>query len=133
MTAVIYPVQGYWKWGGGFLDLMGFSDFAGSSVVHLTGACAALAGVLLLGPRLGKYGRNGEIRALPGANLPLATLGTFIRWMGWFGANGGSELKITDVGEANALAMVFVNTNTAATGGGPFGSEVPLGAAADPA
>ena len=117
MTAVIYPVQGYWKWGGGFLDVLGFSDFAGSGVVHLTGACAALAGVLLLGPRLGKYGRNGEIRALPGANLPLATLGTLILWMGWFGFNGGSELKLTDVGEANAVAMVFVNTNTAAAGG----------------
>ncbi len=117
MTSVIYPVQGYWKWGGGFLDGLGFSDFAGSGVVHLTGACAALAGVLLLGPRLGKYGPNGEVKALPGANMPLATLGTFILWFGWFGFNGGSELKISDVGEANAVAMVFVNTNTAAAGG----------------
>jgi Amt family ammonium transporter len=117
MTAFIYPVQGYWKWGGGFLDGLGFSDFAGSGVVHLTGACAALAGVLLLGPRLGKYGPNGEVKALPGANMPLATLGTFILWFGWFGFNGGSELKISDVGEANAVAMVFVNTNTAAAGG----------------
>jgi len=117
MTAVIYPVQGYWKWGGGFLDVLGFSDFAGSGVVHLTGACAALAGVVLLGPRLGKYGPDGEVKALPGANMPLATLGTFILWFGWFGFNGGSELKISDVGEANAVAMVFVNTNTAAAGG----------------
>jgi Amt family ammonium transporter len=117
MTGVIYPVQGYWKWGGGFLDALGFSDFAGSGVVHLTGACAALAGVLLLGPRIGKYGPKGEVKALPGANMPLATLGTFILWFGWFGFNGGSELKVSDVGEANAVAMVFVNTNTAAAGG----------------
>ncbi|MGR8950781.1 MAG: ammonium transporter, partial [Gammaproteobacteria bacterium] len=117
MTAFIYPVQGYWKWGGGFLDGLGFSDFAGSGVVHLTGACAALAGVLLLGPRLGKYGKDGSIKAIPGANLPLATLGTFILWLGWFGFNGGSELKVSDVGEANAVAQVFVNTNAAAAGG----------------
>jgi Amt family ammonium transporter len=117
MTGVIYPVQGYWKWGGGFLDGLGFADFAGSGVVHLTGACAALAGVLLLGPRMGKYGPGGETKALPGANMPLATLGTFILWFGWFGFNGGSELKVSDVGEANAVAMVFVNTNTAAAGG----------------
>jgi ammonium transporter, Amt family len=117
MTAFIYPVQGYWKWGGGFLDALGFSDFAGSGVVHLTGACAALAGVLLLGPRLGKYTAEGEVKAIPGANMPMATLGTFILWFGWFGFNGGSELKVSDVGEANAVAMVFVNTNTAAAGG----------------
>jgi len=117
MTGFIYPVQGYWKWGGGFLDGLGFADFAGSGVVHLTGACAALAGVLLLGPRLGKYGKNGSIRPIPGANLPLATLGTFILWLGWFGFNGGSELKVSDVGEANAVAKVFVNTNAAAAGG----------------
>ncbi len=117
MTGVIYPVQGYWKWGGGFLDQLGFLDFAGSGVVHLTGASAALAGVLLLGPRKGKYGPNGEARAIPGANLPLATLGTFILWIGWFGFNGGSELKVSDVAEANAVAAVFVNTNTAAAGG----------------
>ncbi len=117
MTAFIYPVQGFWKWGGGFLDQLGFLDFAGSGVVHLTGATAALAGVLLLGPRTGKYGSSGEVRAIPGANLPLATLGTFILWMGWFGFNGGSELKISNVGEANAVAQVFVNTNAAAAGG----------------
>ncbi len=117
MTGFIYPVQGFWKWGGGFLDELGFLDFAGSGVVHMTGAAAALAGVLLLGARKGKYGPNGEINAIPGANLPLATLGTFILWLGWFGFNGGSELKISDVGEANAVAMVFVNTNMAAAGG----------------
>jgi ammonium transporter, Amt family len=117
MTGFIYPLQGYWKWGGGFLDQLGFMDFAGSGVVHLTGATAALAGVILLGARKGKYGPKGEIIAIPGANLPLATLGTFILWLGWFGFNGGSELKVSDVSEANHVAMVFVNTNTAAAGG----------------
>jgi len=117
MTGFIYPIEGYWKWGGGFLDQAGFLDFAGSGVVHLTGATAALAGVFLLGARKGKYGPKGQINAIPGANLPLATLGTFILWLGWFGFNGGSELKISDVSEANAVAMVFVNTNTAAAGG----------------
>ncbi|WP_459869535.1 ammonium transporter [Endothiovibrio diazotrophicus] len=117
MTGFIYPMQGYWKWGGGFLDGLGFLDFAGSGVVHLCGAAAALAGVLLLGARKGKYGSNGEINAIPGANLPLATLGMFILWLGWFGFNGGSELKVSDVGEANAVALVFVNTNMAAAGG----------------
>lgn len=117
MTGFIYPLQGYWKWGGGFLDGLGFLDFAGSGMVHMCGASAALAGVLLLGPRKGKYGPNGEIHPIPGCNMPLATLGTFILWMGWFGFNGGSELKISDIGEANAVAMVFVNTNTAAAGG----------------
>jgi Amt family ammonium transporter len=117
MTGFIYPLQGYWKWGGGFLDGMGFSDFAGSGVVHLAGAAAALAGVLLLGARKGKYGPNGQIKAIPGANLPLATLGTFILWLGWFGFNGGSELILSSVGEANAVAAVFVNTNMAAAGG----------------
>ena len=117
MTGFIYPVQGYWKWGGGFLDGMGFADFAGSGVVHLAGASAALAGVLLLGARKGKYGPNGEVRAIPGANLPMATLGTFILWLGWFGFNGGSELILSNVGEANAVAAVFVNTNMAAAGG----------------
>ena len=117
MTGFIYPVQGYWKWGGGFLDALGFLDFAGSGVVHLCGASAALAGVLLLGARKGKYGKNGMIKAIPGANLPLATLGTFILWLGWFGFNGGSELKISNIEEANAVSMIFVNTNTAAAGG----------------
>jgi len=117
MTGFIYPLQGYWKWGGGFLDELGFLDFAGSGVVHLCGATAAFAGVLLLGARKGKYGANGAINPIPGCNMPLATLGTFILWLGWFGFNGGSELKISDIGEANAVAMVFVNTNAAAAGG----------------
>ncbi|MGB0722965.1 MAG: ammonium transporter [Gammaproteobacteria bacterium] len=117
MTGFIYPIQGYWKWGGGFLDAAGFSDFAGSGVVHMTGAAAALAGVLLLGARKGKYGANGQINAIPGANMPLATLGTFILWLGWFGFNGGSELMVSNVAEANAVALVFVNTNAAAAAG----------------
>ncbi|MBU2569278.1 MAG: ammonium transporter [Gammaproteobacteria bacterium] len=117
MTGFIYPLQGYWKWGAGFLDGLGFLDFAGSGVVHMCGASAALAGVLLLGARKGKYGADGSINPIPGCNMPLATLGTFILWMGWFGFNGGSELKISDIGEANSVAMVFVNTNTAAAGG----------------
>jgi len=118
MTGFIYPLQGYWKWGGGFLDAdFGFQDFAGSGVVHLCGASAALAGVWLLGARKGKYGANGEINAIPGANLPMATLGTFILWLGWFGFNGGSQLAITSVENANAVAMIFVNTNAAAAAG----------------
>jgi Amt family ammonium transporter len=117
LTGFIYPVQGFWKWGGGFLNSMGFLDFAGSGVVHLCGASAALAGVMILGARKGKYGSKGQVNAIPGANLPLATLGTLILWLGWFGFNGGSELKISDVGEANAVALVFVNTNMAAAGG----------------
>ncbi|TWE07589.1 ammonium transporter [Pseudomonas sp. AG1028] len=117
MTAVIYPVQGFWKWGGGFLDAAGFLDFAGSSVVHMAGAAAALAGVILLGARKGKYGANGQVNAIPGANLPLATLGMFILWMGWFGFNGGSQLKMSTIEDANAVAQVFVNTNMAAAGG----------------
>jgi len=117
LTGFIYPVQGFWKWGGGFLQEAGFQDFAGSGVVHLCGAAAALAGVLLLGARKGKYGKGGQINAIPGSNLPLAALGTLILWLGWFGFNGGSELKVSDVGEANAVALIFVNTNMAAAGG----------------
>ena len=117
MTGVIYPVQGMWTWGGGGLSAQGYSDFAGSGIVHLCGAAAALAGVLLLGPRAGKYGPNGQVNALPGCNMPLATLGMFILWFGWFGFNGGSELKLSNVDEANAVAQVFVNTNIAACGG----------------
>ncbi len=117
LTGFIYPVQGFWKWGGGWLDQAGFLDFAGSGVVHLCGAAAALAGVLLLGARKGKYSPGGQVNAIPGANLPLAALGTLILWLGWFGFNGGSELKVSDVGEANAVALVFVNTNMAAAGG----------------
>jgi Amt family ammonium transporter len=117
MTGFIYPMQGFWKWGGGGLDQLGFLDFAGSGVVHLCGATAAFAGVLLLGARKGKYRVDGSINPIPGCNMPLATLGTFILWMGWFGFNGGSELKISDIAEANAVALVFVNTNMAAAGG----------------
>lgn len=117
LTGFIYPVQGYWKWGGGFLNELGFIDFAGSGVVHMCGAAAALAGVILLGARKGKYTKDGHIKAIPGANLPLATLGTLILWLGWFGFNGGSELKLSDVSEANAVSLIFVNTNAAAAGG----------------
>jgi Amt family ammonium transporter len=123
MTGFIYPMEGSWTWNGdavfGMYNLgdLGFSDFAGSGIVHLAGATAALAGVLLLGPRLGKYGKDGSITPIPGANLPLATLGTFILWMGWFGFNGGSVLKLGDIANANSVAMVFLNTNTAAAGG----------------
>ena len=117
MTGLIYPVQGMWTWGGGALSEFGYSDFAGSGIVHLCGAAAALAGVILLGPRAGKYGPGGQVHAIPGCNMPLATLGMFILWFGWFGFNGGSELKLSNVDEANAVAQVFVNTNIAACGG----------------
>ncbi|MBZ5875012.1 MULTISPECIES: ammonium transporter [Chromohalobacter] len=117
MTAIIYPTSGYWTWGGGWLAELGYSDYAGSGIVHMAGAAAALAGVLVLGPRKGKYGKNGAIYAIPGANLPLATLGTFILWMGWFGFNGGSELMVSNIDSANNMAQVLVNTNAAAAGG----------------
>ncbi len=117
MTGFIYPIQGAWSWGGGFLAEAGYFDFAGSGIVHLCGASAALAGVLLLGPRRGKYGPQGQVRAIPGANMPLATLGTFILWLGWFGFNGGSQLQLSSIDNANAVAAVFLNTNTAAAGG----------------
>jgi Amt family ammonium transporter len=124
MTAFIYPMEGAWTWGGESVfglyslgDDFGFLDFAGSGIVHMAGAAAALAGVILLGARKGKYGANGEVKPIPGANLPLATLGTFILWMGWFGFNGGSVLKLGDMASANAVAMVFLNTNAAAAGG----------------
>ena len=117
MTGAIYPYQGSWSWGGGWLSDAGFIDFAGSGIVHMCGAAAALAGVLLLGPRNGKYGPNGEINPIQGSNMPLATLGMFILWFGWFGFNGGSELKLSNIDEANAVAQVFVNTNMAAAGG----------------
>jgi Amt family ammonium transporter len=123
MTAVIYPLEGSWTWGGmpvfGMYTLgdLGFSDFAGSGIVHMAGAAAALAGVIVLGAREGKYGKDGQINALPGCNLPLATLGTFILWMGWFGFNGGSVLATSNVENANAVAVVFMNTNMAAAGG----------------
>ena len=124
LTGVIYPLEGNWTWGGGDVfglynlgDDFGFSDFAGSGIVHMAGAAAALAGVILLGARKGKYGKNGEVNAIPGANLPLATLGTFILWMGWFGFNGGSVLKLGDISNAHSVAVVFTNTNAAAAGG----------------
>ena len=124
MTAFIYPMEGAWTWGGASVfgmynlgDDFGFSDFAGSGIVHMAGAAAALAGVLLLGARKGKYTAGGKINAIPGSNLPLATLGTFILWMGWFGFNGGSVLKLGDIASANSVAMVFLNTNAAAAGG----------------
>lgn len=123
MTALIYPLEGSWTWGGadvfGMYNLgdLGFSDFAGSGIVHMAGAAAALAGVILLGARKGKYGPNGEIHPIPGANLPMATLGTFILWLGWFGFNGGSVLATASVESANAVAVVFMNTNAAAAGG----------------
>ena len=117
LTGFIYPIQGFWSWGGGFLDELGYVDYAGSGIVHFTGAVAALAGVLLLGARKGKYGPNGEINAIPGAALPLATLGVLILWLGWFGFNGGSELKVSDVDSANNVAAVFANTNLSAAGG----------------
>lgn len=124
MTAFIYPMEGGWTWGGNSVfglyslgDDFGFSDFAGSGIVHMAGASAALAGVLLLGARKGKYTADGKVNAIPGANLPMATLGTFILWMGWFGFNGGSVLKLGDIANANSVAMVFLNTNAAAAGG----------------
>lgn len=117
MTGVIYPIEGYWTWGAGFLKSAGFVDFAGSAIVHGAGAAAALAGVILLGARKGKYGKNGEIYPIPGSNLPLATLGTFILWMGWFGFNGGSQLAVSDAVNASAVGTIFVNTNTAAAAG----------------
>ena len=123
MTGFIYPMEGSWTWNGdavfGMYTLgdLGFSDFAGSGIVHMAGASAALAGVFLLGSRKGKYSSTGAVQAIPGANLPLATLGTFILWMGWFGFNGGSVLKLGDMTSANSVAMVFLNTNAAAAGG----------------
>jgi Amt family ammonium transporter len=123
MTGLIYPMEGRWTWGGepvfGMYTLgdLGFSDFAGSGIVHMAGAAAALAGVILLGARKGKYGKQGQVYAIPGANLPMATLGTFILWLGWFGFNGGSVLATSSVKSANAVAVVFMNTNAAAAGG----------------
>ncbi|TGD73895.1 ammonium transporter [Mangrovimicrobium sediminis] len=120
MTGFIYPIEGSWTWGGAEVPLIGalnYSDYAGSGIVHLAGASAALAGVILLGARKGKYGPEGQVNAIPGANLPLATLGTFILWMGWFGFNGGSTLQLSGIGVANEVASVFVNTNAAASGG----------------
>jgi Amt family ammonium transporter len=110
-------VQGYWKWGGGWLDAIGYTDFAGSGVVHLCGASAALAAVLILGARSGKYGSDGSVTVMRGSNIPIAALGAFILWLGWFGFNGGSQLAVHTVDNANAVAQVFLNTNAAAAGG----------------
>ncbi|MBP3195089.1 MAG: ammonium transporter [Cardiobacteriaceae bacterium] len=123
MTSLIYPVQCYWKWGGGFLDKLGFIDYAGSGVVHLCGASAALAGVLLLGARRGKYSQSGKINAIVGANMPSVALGTWILWLGWLGFNGGSQLIISTINDANIVAKVFCNTTISAAAGG-FASSI---------
>jgi len=117
LTAIIYPIQASWSWGGGWLSELGFSDFAGSSIVHSVGGWAALTGAIILGPRKGKFSADGKVKPIPGSNLPLATLGTFILWMGWFGFNGGSQLALGSAADAVAMAIVFVNTNIAASAG----------------
>jgi len=117
LTAVIYPIQASWKWGGGFLDAAGFQDFAGSTVVHSVGGWAALTGAIILGPRLGKYGKDGKVNPYPGSNLALATLGTFILWLGWFGFNGGSQLYMDSAANVSDISRIFSNTNTAAAAG----------------
>jgi ammonium transporter, Amt family len=122
LTGLIYPIQASWKWGGGFLapgeeGVIDFLDFAGSTVVHSVGGWAALAGALVLGPRIGKYGKDGKVNAFPGSNLTLATLGTFILWLGWFGFNGGSQLYMDTAGNVADISRIFANTNTAAAGG----------------
>ena len=117
LTGFIYPIQGYWNWGGGFLSSGGYSDYAGSGTVHLCGAAAALALVTVLGPRKGKYGMDGSVNAMPGSNIPIAALGAWILWLGWFGFNGGSELIISDESSAIAVSQVFMNTNMSAAGG----------------
>ncbi|MCP5072542.1 MAG: ammonium transporter [Rhodobacteraceae bacterium] len=116
LTAVIYPIQASWKWGGGFLDVANFQDFAGSTVVHSVGGWAALTGAIILGPRLGKY-KGGRVHPFMGSNLPLATLGTFILWLGWFGFNGGSQLAMGSVGDVADISRIFANTNAAAAAG----------------
>ena len=117
LTGFIYPVQGFWNWGDGFLKSNGYSDYAGSGTVHLCGAAAALAVVLVLGPRKGKYKKDGSINPMPGSNIPMAALGVWILWLGWFGFNGGSELVISNESAAVAVSQVFLNTNMAAAGG----------------
>lgn len=117
LTALLYPIQGSWSWGGGWLSEMGFSDFAGSTIVHSAGGWAALTGAMILGARKDKYAADGRVTPLPGANLPLATLGTFVLWLGWFGFNGGSQLALGSALDATAMAIVFANTNLAACGG----------------
>ncbi|MBM1633203.1 ammonium transporter [Sulfitobacter mediterraneus] len=117
LTGIIYPIEASWQWGGGFLSAMGFSDFAGSTLVHAAGGFAALAGAIILGPRLGKYSKEGRVIPLPGSNLALATLGTFILWMGWFGFNGASQLAMGTLEDVDAVAQIFANTNMAAAAG----------------
>jgi Amt family ammonium transporter len=117
LTGILYPITGSWQWGGGWLSEMGFSDFAGSTIVHSVGGWAALTGVLLIGPRIGRYDANGKPVAMPGSSLPLATLGTFILWLGWFGFNGGSQLELGSAADAVAVSNIFVNTNIAAAAG----------------
>ncbi len=117
LTGFMYPISGSWQWGGGWLSEMGFSDFAGSTVVHSVGGWAALAGAIVLGPRLGKYGKDGKVNPIPGSNLALATLGTFILWLGWFGFNGGSQLAMGTVGDVSDVSRIFANTNMAAAAG----------------
>jgi Amt family ammonium transporter len=117
LTGLIYPIEASWQWGGGWLSAAGFSDFAGSTLVHAAGGFAALAGALILGPRLGKYNKDGRVVPMPGSNLPLATLGTFVLWLGWFGFNGGSQLAMGSMTDADAVAQIFANTNMAASAG----------------
>ena len=117
LTGLIYPIEASWQWGGGWLSEMGFSDFAGSTLVHAAGGFAALAGAIILGPRIGKYAKDGKVIPIPGSNLALATLGTFILWLGWFGFNGGSQLALGTEADANAVAIIFANTNMAAAAG----------------
>lgn len=117
LTAVLYPIQGAWQWGGGWLAEMGFSDFAGSTIVHSAGGWAALAGAIVIGPRKGKFTKDGRIQPIPGSSLPLATLGTFLLWFGWFGFNGGSQLALGSAADASAIAIIYANTNMAAAGG----------------
>ncbi|KZY45153.1 ammonium transporter [Roseovarius sp. HI0049] len=117
LTGVLYPISGSWQWGGGWLSEMGFSDFAGSTVVHSVGGWAALAGAIVLGPRIGKYAKDGKVIPIPGSNLALATLGTFILWLGWFGFNGGSQLAMGTVGDVSDVSRIFANTNMAAAAG----------------
>ena len=117
LCGIIYPIQGSWEWGAGWLDDMGFSDFAGSTLVHSTGGWAALVGAIIIGARKGKYGPNGEVNPMPGSNMALATLGTFILWLGWFGFNGASQLAMGTIADASSVSKIFVNTNLAAAGG----------------
>ena len=117
LTGVLYPITGSWEWGTGWLDQMGFSDFAGSTLVHSVGGWAALAGAIVCGARAGKFGPGGVVHPMPGSSIPLATLGTFILWLGWFGFNGGSQLALGTIADASSVARIFVNTNTAAAAG----------------